>query len=73
MTLDRCAAGKNYTIREMDLKRETQIRLEALGMTRNTEIHVSANKNNGTMIIKVRGTRFAIGKGISSKINVKIQ
>ncbi|SJW36781.1 FeoA family protein [Clostridioides difficile] len=39
-------------------------------MIEGTEIAVLNTKDHGTLIIKVRGTRFAIGKNISKRIEV---
>ena len=50
----------------MDLER----RLEALGMTEGTRVSVLRKKRLGAMIVKVRGTRFAVGLGISTHIRV---
>lgn len=46
----------------------TKRRLEALGMTYGTSITVLNRKKNGTLIFKVRGTRFAIGCSIAEGI-----
>ena len=46
-------------------------RLEALGVNENTPLLVMNKKNSGTMIIKVRGTRLALGKRITGGIEVK--
>ena len=46
-------------------------RLEALGVNENTPLLVMNKKNSGTMIIKVRGTRLALGRRITGGIEVK--
>ena len=40
-------------------------------MVRETEVEVMRVKPRGAMIVKVRGTRFAIGQGISSHIHIR--
>ncbi len=40
-------------------------------MLAGTKVEILNNKSGGTLIIKVRGTRFAIGKGISKNIEVR--
>ena len=50
---------------------QTEKRLQALGMIEGTEISVLNNKNEGTVIIKMRSTRLALGKGISSHIGIR--
>lgn len=71
MTLDEGEIGQNYVIEEMVLPIKLQKRLEALGMTSGTGVQVLNSKSKGTLIIKVRGTRFAIGKDISKNISVR--
>ena len=46
-------------------------RLEALGMTRQTPVSVLNRKGKGILIIKLRGTRFALGYNITKNIEVK--
>mgnify|MGYP003596478071 CR=1 FL=1 len=71
MTLDKAVAGKTYEVVSVDLPIDLHIRLEALGMTKGTDIDVCETKERGTLIMKLRGTRFAIGKGISVHIEVR--
>lgn len=71
MTLDKGEISKNYVIEEMVLPLNVQKRLEALGMTSGTQVQVLNSKSKGTLIIKVRGTRFAIGRDISKNISVR--
>jgi ferrous iron transport protein A len=59
------------TIEALSLPLKIEKRLEALGMTKGTPVVVMNNKSAGTLIIKVRGTRLAIGKGISANIQVR--
>ena len=42
-----------------------------LGVNENTPLLVMNKKNSGTMIIKVRGTRLALGRRITGGIEVK--
>lgn len=46
-------------------------RLQALGLNDGTRIEILNRKKNGALIIRVRGTRLALGKYISSGIEVK--
>lgn len=71
MTLD---AGKKqgaYIIEKIDLPLKLEKRLEALGMTVGTTIQVLNAKSRGTLIVNVRGTRFALGRGITKQITVR--
>lgn len=71
MTLDTGRIGGIYEIQSITLPLQVEKRLEALGMTRGSRISVLNNKSHGTLIVKVRGARFALGKGISKNISVK--
>ena len=45
-------------------------RLEALGINSGSRLQMMNRKKNGTVIIKVRGTRWAIGRDIAGGIQV---
>ena len=60
----------SYIIEGLFLPLQTEKRLEALGMTKGTPVEVLNRKRSGTMIVRVRGTRFALGRGITGKIEV---
>lgn len=70
MTLDKGKPGEEYAVKELSLPDTVAHRLEALGMTVDTRVSVLENKSRGIMVVKVRGTRFAIGRGITGKIEV---
>ena len=70
MTLDKGAVGETYTVEKIDLPDQVEHRLEALGMTLGTRVLVLERKGKGTSVLKVRGTRFALGQGITQKIEV---
>ena len=55
MTLDKGAIGQSYAVTKIDLPDQVEHRLEAIGMTIGG---------------KVRGARFAMGRGITEKIEV---
>lgn len=71
MTLDDGEVNAEYIVEKLCLPIHMEKRLQALGMTSGTKVIVLNNKSGGTLIIKVRGTRFAIGKGISKNIEVR--
>lgn len=62
--------GNDYIVQEVELERAVEMRLEALGMTTGTKIHLVNRKRNGSMVIQVRGTRLALGSGITKNIYV---
>ena len=70
MTLDKGKPGEEYAVKALSLPDTVAHRLEALGMTVDTRVSVLENKSHGIMVVKVRGTRFAIGRGITGKIEV---
>ena len=62
--------GNEYQVKDIDLPVNIEKRLEALGMTRGTSIAVLNSKSRGVLIVKVRGTRFALGRNITKNILV---
>lgn len=72
MKLSEGKVGLEYRVISIDLPAEIEKRLQAIGMTKDTKIFIKNNKNHGTMVIDVRGTRFAIGKKISNQVKVSV-
>lgn len=70
MTLDKGAIGESYTVTRIDLPEQVEHRLEAIGMTLGGKVSILGSKDRGTLILKVRGARFAMGRGITRKIEV---
>lgn len=64
------ATGESCEILRIDLRPETTRRMEMLGMTKGAKIQVMNRKRSGSMIIKVRGTRFALGRNFVKGITV---
>ena len=71
MHLNEAEKGKTYFVKEIDLPFETQRRLEALGMTDNAAVSVLNRKGKGILIVKLRGTRFALGYNITKNIQIE--
>ncbi len=63
--------GSRYVVENIDLNLSVKRRLQILGMTHGAVIHILNQKKSGPMIIKVRGTRFALGRGFCKGISVK--
>ncbi|EGG83603.1 hypothetical protein HMPREF9477_00978 [Lachnospiraceae bacterium 2_1_46FAA] len=59
-----------YRVENIDLELQLERRLEALGLTHGTLITILNNNKKGSLTIKFRGTRFAIGKRIAEHITV---
>ena len=71
MYLKDAEIGDTCVVESMDLPFELERRLEALGMTTGTPVSVLSRKGKGIMIIKLRGTRFALGYNITRNIKTK--
>lgn len=71
MTLFEGTKEKSYIILGVFVEEAITRRLEALGFNEGTKVVILNKKRNGSMIIKVRGTRLALGKHISKAIEVK--
>lgn len=62
---------RTYRVKSKDLPLKIDRRLEALGMTAGTSVEVLHKKKYGAMVIKVRGTRFAVGQHILENVQVE--
>ena len=62
--------GNSYQVLFIHLDTAIQKRLEILGMTSGSKIDILNKKKNGALIIKIRGTRFALGKEFAAGIIV---
>lgn len=71
MTLYEAEKDKEYTIEGLYVEEAVTRRLQALGLNDGTRIKVLNRKRRGALIIKVRGTRLALGKHLSSNIEVR--
>ena len=69
MLLKDAQVGWTYIVEAIHFQMER--RLEALGMTRQTSISVLNRKGKGILIVKLRGTRFALGYNITKNITVE--
>lgn len=63
--------GETYLVREVMLEEKLTRRLEALGVNEKTRITILNKKRSGTLIVKVRGTRLALGRGIAAGIEAE--
>ena len=71
MLLSDAKIGGKYIVENISLPFETERRLEALGMTDFAPVTVLNRKGKGILIIKLRGTRFALGCNITRNISVR--
>ena len=71
MTLSEGRIGAVYQVEQVMVKESVARRLEALGVNEKTKITVLNRKLRGASIIRVRGTRLALGKPITDGSLVK--
>lgn len=70
MTLKNCCAGETVSVETIATNPAMKRRLHILGLTEGTEVSVLRKKRCGTMIIKVRGVRYALGADAAELIFV---
>lgn len=71
MNVSQAQKRRTYLVKKVNLEGNIERRLEMLGMTDQVKLMVLNKKNQGAVIIKVRGTRFAIGKEIADAIEIE--
>ncbi len=71
MTLYEAVKDKKYIVEGLHVEGALTRRLQALGLNDGTEITVLNRKKQGALIIRVRGTRLALGKHICQGIEVR--
>ncbi len=70
MTILEGTVKEDYIVTDIVIDQVIMRRLEALGINSGTKLRMMNKKKNGTVIIKVRGTRWAIGRDIAGGIQV---
>lgn len=70
MTLFEGRKDAHYVVEGLFVEEGITRRLQALGLNDGTTVKVLNRKKNGAMIIKVRGTRLALGRHLTEKIEV---
>lgn len=70
MTLYEGEKGKTYSVRELFMEEGLMRRLQALGLNEGTRVKILNRKRDGALIVYVRGTRLAVGKHISTNVEV---
>ena len=71
MTLYEAEKGCGYRIGGLFVEPGITRRLQALGLNDGTTVRVLNRKRRGALIIQVRGTRLALGRHISSNIEIE--
>lgn len=65
--------GEIYIVKTISLEQKVKSHLEILGMTVSSRLEILNSKRSGTKIVKVRGTRFALGGAFAEKIEVETE
>jgi len=65
--------GGTYKIIDIKIEDKIKRRLEVIGLTNGTQIDILNKNMNGSLILKVRGSRFAISKQIAKGIEVIVR
>ena len=63
--------GAVYRVKSVMVDERLTRRLEALGVNEGTMVTLMNKKGSGTLIIKVRGTRLALGRKIAEGIEIE--
>lgn len=71
MNVSQAQKGKMYIVNKINLKGDIERRLEMLGMTDKVKLTILNKKHRGAVILKIRGTRFAVGKEIADAIEIE--
>lgn len=73
MNLKDAEIGDKVIIKCINLEQSVKRRFEVLGMTVGSSVSIINRKKSGTMIINIRGTRFAIGKDFAKGIDCEVK
>ena len=71
MLLTDVQTGQKCIVKNIKLPFQMERRLEALGMTKHTPLSILNRKGKGIMVIRLRGSRFALGYNITKQIEVE--
>ena len=69
--LDRLDSGTRAVVSELQGGRGFACRLAGMGITVGCQIEVLQNPAHGSLLVLVRDTRIALGRGVASKILVR--
>jgi len=71
MPLTMARPGERMTLVALRGGQRMRKRLADLGLTASTSLHIVQGSGHGPLIVAVRGTRLAIGRGMAHHILVK--
>lgn len=70
ITLGALPAGKSGTVAELQGGRGFTTRMAALGFTPGAQVTMIQNFGRGPIIVRVRGTRIALGRGEAERVRI---
>ena len=70
-TLDHLSVGATAVVRDLDGGHEFSSRLAAMGLVMGAALQVMQNSGKGPMLVRVRDTRLALGRGEAQRILVE--
>ncbi len=70
MTLKQGKNHMTYRVQSIDIELQLERRLQALGLTEGSLITVLNNDKKGSLSVRFRGTRFALGLRIADHIKI---
>ena len=68
MNLSETKINHEYMIDKINIDKCTSIRLQVLGVLEGTKIRTLNKRNNGAIILRIRGTRLGIDKEVVNSI-----
>ena len=71
VSLDQLPKGAIAVVRKLGGGNELVSRLAALGLTAGARLVVLQNSRNGPLLVNVRDTRIALGRGEARKVQVE--
>ncbi|MDM7998400.1 MAG: FeoA family protein [Acidobacteriota bacterium] len=71
MTLSNASSGSEVTLKAIHAGRGLRARLYSMGLTPGTRFFILHQDPCGRLIIRVRGSRFALGHGMAEKMAVE--
>lgn len=71
MTLSQVSQGKKVTLVSLNLSEKGSNRLTALGLVPGVQIQLINNSLTDISLIECKGTRLALGRGLSRQVEVK--
>jgi len=71
VSLSELLVNEQATIRSFSIGRSETNRLASLGLTPGAQVDMTQNYGRGPLIVMVRGTRVALGRGEAAKIFVE--